>query len=146
MEDLRARILLVDDEPLVLDALRRQHGRRFAISSALGAPAALALVRSEAPFAVVVSDHNMPDMDGVSFLEQMRELAPSTVRILLTGQAASGLAAMAASRGAVFRFIAKPCPAEELSVILQAAVNEHRSLVAVHSHLEPTSDDQGGMR
>jgi len=144
MPDTKPRILLVDDEQLVLDALRRQHGRRFAISSALGAPAALALVRSEGPFAVVVSDHNMPEIDGVSFLAQVRELAPSTVRILLTGQADAGLAALAASRASVFRFVAKPCAADELSAILQAAVKEHDSLVGPQPRMEPTNS--GGSR
>src|SRR5688500_6703997 len=130
MEAAKPRILFVDDEQLVLDALRRQHGRRFAISSALGANAALAIVRNELPFAVVVSDHNMPEIDGVAFLAKLREIAPHTVRILLTGQVDASVQALATTIGAVFRFVAKPCESAALGAILDAAVTEHHRLVS----------------
>ena len=125
MEAPRTKVLFVDDEQLVLDGLRRKHSRSFAISVARGAAAALDLVREEGPFAVVVSDHNMPGMDGVSLLARLREIAPQTVRILLTGQADAGLAKIAAERGAIFRFVAKPCDSDALGRILRAAVEEH---------------------
>ena len=130
VETGKPRILFVDDEQLVLDALRRQHGRRFAITSALGASAALEIVRNELSFAVVVSDHNMPETDGVSLLAKMREIAPHTIRILLTGQADAKVKALATTVGAVFRFVAKPCESATLEAILNAAVIEHYMLLS----------------
>ena len=53
----RPKVLLVDDEPLVLEALRRQHGQRFALVPAVGAAAALARIEAGEQFAVVVSDY-----------------------------------------------------------------------------------------
>jgi DNA-binding NtrC family response regulator len=96
----------------------------------LGATAALEIVRDELPFAVVVSDHNMPETDGVAFLAKMREIAPHTVRILLTGQADAKIKALATTVGAVFRFVAKPCESATLGAILDAAVIEHHLLLS----------------
>src|SRR5204862_592685 len=123
-------ILIVDDEPLVLDAIQRQHGRRYPVKCARGAAAALELVRTDGPFAVVVSDYNMPQMDGVTFLSRMREVAPHTVRVLLTGQADVRLAVAAVNRGSIFRFATKPCATEEFVAIVEAALEQHRLLVA----------------
>ena len=87
-------------------------------------------MRRAGPFAVVVSDHNMPEMDGVTLLARMRDVAPRTVRILLTGQADVGLAIHAVDRGAIYRFVAKPCPPAEFVAILDAAIAEHHALAA----------------
>jgi response regulator RpfG family c-di-GMP phosphodiesterase len=133
-----SKVLIVDDEPFVLDAIQRQHGRRYALEAARGAAAALELVRTKGPFAVVVSDYNMPQMDGVTFLARMHEVAPQTMRVLLTGRADMRLAVEAVNRGAIFRFATKPCATEEFVAMVDAAVEQHRLLVAEHDLLEQT--------
>lgn len=130
-------ILLVDDEPAILDGLRRQLRGRFPVETAVGAADGSSAVAAKA-FAVVVSDLRMPGMDGVQFLAQVRERAPDAVRIMLTGQADVEAAVQAVNRGNLFRFLTKPCPPEDLIAALDAALAQHRLLIAERELLEKT--------
>jgi len=112
------RVLLVDDDPHLLSALRRQLGDDFDIETATSGQEAIEAVRSAGaagnPFAVVVSDMRMPGLDGIETLAKIREIAPETVRMMLTGNADQQTAIQAINRGNIFRFFNKPCPAVEL--------------------------------
>lgn len=82
------RILFVDDEPLLLDALRaslRRERRRWDMHFALGARGALEVIAQE-PVDILVTDMRMPGMDGAALLEIVRERHPGTARIVLSGQ------------------------------------------------------------
>ena len=68
------KILFVDDEPRVLDGLRRQLRRRFQIETANSAKEGLALLKRDGPYAVAVSDLRMPIMDGYETTKKIREL------------------------------------------------------------------------
>jgi CheY-like chemotaxis protein len=121
------RILCVDDDPVVLAALRRQLRGRYDVVLAVGADEGLARLRDAGPFAVVVSDLHMPGVDGRAFLAAARALAPQVPAILLTGDAAD---AADADRGIgegdlVFRKIVKPCMPDVLWTSLDAAVAQH---------------------
>src|SRR5689334_1313952 len=70
------KILFVDDEPILLQGYQRLLRKEFPISSAMGGAAGLLMVRHEGPFAVVISDMRMPEMNGVEFLSKVREAAP----------------------------------------------------------------------
>lgn len=129
-EHARPRILCVDDEPRVLEGLRRQLGRRFDVRTATSGASGLAIVDRDGPFAVVVSDMRMPAMDGAGFLRRVRERAVETVRILLTGYGDLQSAAAAVNEGSIFRLLSKPCPPDVLQEALAAAVQQHRQLVA----------------
>ena len=132
------RILLVDDEPLVLEGLARQLGWEFDVSTAQSGARALELVQSEGPFAVVISDMRMPNMDGAEFLERARALDPDMVRVLLTGQSDLLQAIRAVNHGQLFRFLSKPCPPDVLVPTIQDAVRQHRLLTAERELLEKT--------
>ena len=80
----RTAVLLVDDEPALLDAMQRGLGEDFESATATSAAIAERLM-SARPYAVVVCDHVMPGEAGLSFLVRMREKHPATRRILLTG-------------------------------------------------------------
>jgi response regulator RpfG family c-di-GMP phosphodiesterase len=134
----RPKILLVDDEPLVLEALRRQHGQRFTLVSAVGAAAALARIEAGEDFAVVVSDYQMPSMDGLEFLERVCALAPKAVRVMLTGQADVRIATEAVNRVAIFRFLTKPCDNADFARTLTDALEHHRVVAAEQRLLEET--------
>ena len=79
------RVLCVDDDASVLAALRRLLRGRFDVVLANGATEGLARLRDAGPFAVVMSDLNMPGIDGHAFLAEARLIAPRTVGVLMTG-------------------------------------------------------------
>lgn len=133
-----ARILCVDDEPALLEGLGRILRHKFALTLAPGPEAGLEAVAREGPFAVVMSDLRMPVMDGVTFLAKVKELAPDTTRVLLTGNADLSGAITAVNEGNVFRFLTKPCPPPVLTATLTAAVEQHRLITAEKALLQDT--------
>ena len=133
----RAPILLVDDEPAILDGLRRQLRKMFTVHTAAGGAEALELLESE-PVAVVISDMRMPQMNGATFLSKVRTLYPDVVRILLTGQADTQAAITAVNEGQIYRFLTKPCPPEVLLEEIGSAVELNR-LVTVERELLSTT-------
>jgi serine/threonine-protein kinase len=116
----QARVLFVDDEERILTALRSVFRAGYHVLTATDGRAALDLVRKFQPH-VVVSDQRMPGMTGVELLRQVKEAAPSTVRLLLTGY--SDLAAIVGSvnEGEVFRFVSKPWDNQEIQAIIGEA-------------------------
>ncbi len=79
------KILFVDDEPAVLDGCKRMLHREFEVNTAISGEQGLAEIQENGPYAVVVSDMRMPEMNGAQFLSRVRQTAPETVRMLLTG-------------------------------------------------------------
>lgn len=112
-----SRLLLVDDEPLVLKALRRVLSLAPIVSNGVShrpeidlftePEAALAKARHTA-YDVVISDYRMPAMDGVELLTQFRSIQPNTVRIILSGHADLNGLIGAINQAGIDRFIAKP--------------------------------------
>src|SRR6266700_2888600 len=119
---MSVKVLCVDDESNVLEAYQRNLRKRFTIDTALGGEPALALIASQGPYAVIVTDMQMPGMDGVEFLMRVRQKAPDTVRLMLTGNADQKTAVEAVNKGHVFSFLSKPCPAESLEAALENAL------------------------
>ena len=120
------RILLVDDERGIINAVRRVLRREgWEIVSTQDPHEALKLIEEEA-FAVILSDQRMPAMEGTALLQQAREIAPDTVRIILTGYVDIEAAIEAINHGAVFRFITKPWDDEDLRSTIRQAVTQYR--------------------
>lgn len=117
---------MVDDDPQVLQGYRRTIGKRFPLDFSSSGPEALELLHTAGPYAVVVSDIRMPEMDGLTLLEQIRNVAPETVRILLTGYADRETAMEAVNRDQVFRFLSKPSTPDELTKVLNEALAQYR--------------------
>ncbi len=136
--DKRPRVLCVDDEPAVLDSLRRQLYAEFAVVGAESGPEALALLSEGPAFAVITSDMRMPGMDGAAVLAEALKASPDTVRILLTGHADVEDALAAVNDGNVFRFLVKPCPRPVLVKALAEAVEQHRTIKAERELIEHT--------
>lgn len=137
-EIARPRVLCVDDEPNVLSAMERNLFGEFDVTTAHSGEAGLDAVRWGESFAVIMSDMRMPGMDGATFLEKAREIAPDSVRILLTGQADIESSIAAINKGAIFRYLCKPCPKEELVLALNDAVGQYR-LVRLEKELLETT-------
>lgn len=134
----RPRILFVDDEPAVLEGLALALRKRFEVLTATSGPMGLTILGKGPSVAVVVSDMRMPGMSGATFLGGARQIAPDSVRILLTGHAEVTSAIAAVNDGQVFRFLTKPCPPEKLISALEAATEHHRVLAAERILLEQT--------
>ncbi|MFQ5491871.1 MAG: HD domain-containing phosphohydrolase [Phycisphaerae bacterium] len=124
------RVLCVDDEPNVLQAYRRGLRKLFDIETAPGGPEGLEMIESHGPFAVVVSDMRMPGMDGVQFLASVKQKAPNSVRMMLTGNADQATAIQAVNEGNIFRFLTKPCPPEDLAKALDAGIEQYHLVTA----------------
>jgi CheY-like chemotaxis protein len=135
---VKDRVLFVDDEPNVLDGIRRQLRNRVEIETATSAAAGLDLIRQQGPFAVVVSDMRMPEMDGARFLARVNEIAPQTVRMVLSGQADLESTISAVNEGRVFRFLLKPCNPETLLSVIRNGIDQYRLLNAEKHLLENT--------
>lgn len=131
-------VLLVDDEPQVLEGLTRNLRGGFRIVTAVSGEAGLALLASNPGTAVVMSDMRMPGMNGAAFLAQARTMAPDSVRILLTGESDLEAAIAAVNEGSIFRFLRKPCPPDLLKSTLLAAAAQHRLVVAERELLDLT--------
>lgn len=132
------KILCVDDDANILEGYQRGLRRRFHIDTALGAEPALAAIDARGPYAVVVSDMRMPGTDGVQLLSEVRERAPDSVRIMLTGFADLQTAIEAVNEGNIFRFLTKPCAPEALAKALSAGIEQHRLVTAEKELLEKT--------
>ncbi len=132
------KLLFVDDDANILEAYRRHLRKQFQIDTALGGEEGLALIAGHGPYAVVVADMRMPGMDGIQFLAKVREEAPDTVRIMLTGNADQRTAIDAVNEGNIFRFLTKPCPPERLASALNAALEQYRLVTAEKELLEKT--------
>jgi response regulator RpfG family c-di-GMP phosphodiesterase len=132
------RILCIDDEPNILQAIERQFRRQFDIHTAVGPVLGLQAIVEEGPFAVVVSDLRMPVMDGIEFLTRVRAIAADTVRVMLSGQADFDAAIAAVNQGNIFQFLTKPCPVDTLTRALNAALEQHRLITAERELLEQT--------
>jgi CheY-like chemotaxis protein len=117
------KILLVDNEPAALDRYRQMLESEFDIATAASGEEGLVSLRNHGPFAVVISDMEMVDMDGVQFLKRVRHVAPSTIRLLLTGHLDLNGAANAVNEGCVFRLLIKPCEQFALTEAITTALD-----------------------
>jgi signal transduction histidine kinase len=129
-------VLCVDDEPLAVEGISNVLRKRFEVVTATSGAAGLAAFREKGPFQVVLSDFQMPGMNGAAFLRQAQELAPDTTRMLLTGKAGFDDAMQVINEGYIFRFLSKPCPPEVLIQALDAGVEQHRLRTADRQLLE----------
>ncbi|MFT4648631.1 MAG: CheY-like chemotaxis protein [Glaciecola sp.] len=135
---MKARILCVDDDGMVLSGLRRTLRGFFDVTLAEGPELGLKILESNEPFAVVLSDMRMPGMDGAEFLAEAGRLYPDMVRMMLTGNSDLMTAVRAVNEGNIFRFLNKPCGPEELTNALEAGVQQHNLICAERQILEET--------
>jgi len=132
------KILFVDDEPNILVGYQRLLHNEFQAETAVGGAAGLMALQTKGPYAVVLSDMRMPEMDGVQFLTKVKSLAPDTVRIMLTGYADVQTALSAVNEGNIFRFLTKPCSKEILTIALTAGLAQYRLVTSEKELLEKT--------
>jgi len=121
VEQPKRTILIVDDEELVRNALRRALRKEgYALHFADGPEAGLEMLR-RIPVDLVMSDHMMPGMSGIEFLGVVHDRHPDILRLLLTGHADLDTAIKAINHGEIYRFLSKPWDDVELKVTLHLA-------------------------
>ncbi len=135
---MKFKILLVDDEPNVLSALKRQLRGEYEVETSEDPALAILKINSKAPFAAVISDFRMPKMNGIEFLKEVRKRSPETTRIMLTGYADLDNAIRAVNDGHVFRFLTKPCENEVLLANLKEGVDQYELVTGKRVLLEKT--------
>jgi len=119
------RILLIDDEPSILAALRRVlMDEPYEILDAGSAEEGLEVLR-ENPCKVIISDERMPGMGGADLLCRVKELYPDSIRILLTGHASIDAAMKAVNNGEIYRFFMKPWNEPDLILAIRSAVEKY---------------------
>lgn len=121
------KILIVDDDPHILEGLRAVLCTSFHLRTALGPDKGLQALRTTGPYAVVVADLKMPGMNGIDFLARVREFSQRTVRVMLTGYADVDAAIAAVNMGEVFRFHTKPCPTDMIRKTLTDSLGKYRA-------------------
>jgi response regulator RpfG family c-di-GMP phosphodiesterase len=119
------QILVVDDEEIVLVALRETLQREgYQVVTCSNAIEALQVLK-EQPFSVIITDQQMPLLTGLEFLAQVKEIQPDATRILITAVLSLGTVIDAINKGEIYRFIVKPWLREELLATVRNAVQRY---------------------
>ncbi|PKO33699.1 MAG: diguanylate phosphodiesterase [Betaproteobacteria bacterium HGW-Betaproteobacteria-7] len=101
-------LLLVDDEPNILNSLSRLLRREAYQILTATSPLEAFEVLAKHPVQVILSDQRMPEMSGTEFFSRVRQLYPDTIRIVLTGYTDLDSVTGAINRGAIYKFLTKP--------------------------------------
>ena len=124
-DNQRYKILIVDDEPDNLQLLYRTLRRDYDVTKAQGPLEALDILK-ENQFNCILSDHKMPDMDGVEFLKRTYDMYPDTIRLLVTAYSDVEILMNAINYAKIYRYIKKPYSPEELLHIVQLALEYYQ--------------------
>ncbi|MDJ0783505.1 MAG: response regulator [Desulfosarcinaceae bacterium] len=128
--DGRPTVLIVDDEPNILSALKRVlHHEPYHVLTTTSPMEALQLLATHS-VQMVISDQRMPDMMGTELLLQVKLLYPDVVRVILTGYTDEEAIMAAINDGQVYKFLFKPWNSEALKLELYHALKYHEALAA----------------
>ena len=117
-------ILIVDDEPAILESLELTLGSDYRVHTAESGEAGLAILEGE-NIALIISDQVLPSMSGVEFLEKAIEVSPQAIRMLLTGYADIRSMSRAINEGRIYRFITKPWEPDEVRLNVRRALEAY---------------------
>ncbi len=116
------RLLIVDDEEAVLQALRRLFHRQYDVVTHTSGAAALEQLKTDS-FDLIISDMRMPGMSGAELLKSCFEQYPDMIRILLTGYSDLESAIKAVNEGNIYRYISKPWDNDQLRGVVAEAID-----------------------
>lgn len=124
---MNKRILMIDDEPDVLSAYKRNLKKHFNVHTAINSSEALKIIKSNDEFAVFVADFKMPGMNGIALLSILKKISPNTIRVLITGHPDTEIAIDAVNDGEIYKFLTKPYPTSRLIRIINECITEYNS-------------------
>ena len=117
-------VLVVDDEPRILDALEAVLAADFRVLRAGGGEAALEILRTD-EVAVIVTDYRMPGMTGVELLRRSQEVAPDALCMVLTAYTDVDSLMEAINTGRIYHFVSKPWDPLELTLVVRRAAERY---------------------
>jgi DNA-binding NtrC family response regulator len=126
------KILLVDDEQNVLNALQRELKDHYEIET-FNDPAAALKHCLSTQYDLVIADYQMPQLNGIDFLKQFRQLQPDASRILLSGEADINALIRMVNETHIYRFLSKPWEKSELLSNIRQAL-AHRDAIMENRH------------
>lgn len=129
------RIMIVDDEPYILNALQRVLGRKGSMEIETYDNASDALKRAQTTnFELFISDYRMPEMDGVEFLSRIKNIQPESMRMILSGFTDLEALLGSINEAEIFRFICKPWDDYELVAAIKQSL-AHRDVLVENRRL-----------
>lgn len=132
------KILFVDDDLNTLESFERELGDKFNIETAQNGDQGLKIIKEGGPFTVVVTEMNMPDMNGIAFLKEVSDLAPETIRMMLTRYVNADIVMKAINEGNVYKFLSKSVTPATLIKTLEDSIAHYQSIKTEKESLSKT--------
>jgi DNA-binding NtrC family response regulator len=139
---MKPRLLIVDDEPDMLDFLERVFRADYAVVRASSAEDALAELGKH-KFTLVITDQKMPHTTGVELLERIGDRYPQLVKVLLSGFTEVPEIQRAVERGGIHNYVVKPVDSEKLRAAVKEAIERHKRGRALYDSAPGRKDVDG---
>ncbi len=123
--DRKYKLLLVDDEPDNLALMYRTLRHDYELVKTTSPLEALEILKHDS-FDAILSDHKMPEMDGVEFLKRSCDISPSSMRLLITAYSDAGILIDAINYAKIYRYVKKPYTPEELVLTVSNTMEYHQ--------------------
>ncbi len=146
-EQNAATIVIVDDEDMVLTSLKSFLGleTEYTVKSYLSPKEALQFIEKN-EIDLVLSDYLMPEMDGITFLGEVRKLHPNVPRVILTGYADKENAIKAINEVGLFQYIEKPWDNDDLLIILRNGIERKQLMKKLEQKIGEINDAYGDLQ
>ncbi len=143
----KTTVVLVDDENMVLTSLRSflTLETEYNVETFTSPEAALEFIRSN-EIDLVLSDYLMPEMDGITFLAEVRKIKPNVPRIILTGYADKENAIKAINEIGLFQYIEKPWDNNDLLLVLRNGIERKQLMHKLEEKISEVADAEGDLQ
>ena len=143
----KTTVVLVDDEDMVLTSLRSflTLETEYNVETFTSPEAALQFIRGN-EIDLVLSDYLMPEMDGITFLAEVRKVRPNVPRIILTGYADKENAIKAINEIGLFQYIEKPWDNNDLLLVLRNGIERKQLMSMLEEKISEVADAEGDLQ